>query len=247
LDPLKPYFREMSKTPLLNRELEVQLSKQIEQGNEAARTRMIKSNLRLVVSIAKKYQNRGCSLEDLIQEGNIGLMKSVDKFDWRRGCRFSTYATWWIKQSISRHLEDQSKTIRVPSHITSVYAKIRQLTEEYMEEFGIEPSTEELSDLLGVTQSIVKSATNVGRVTLSLDAPRGGNEEMDLLGNYIEDESSVPPDVILENQQTMNLIRGALGSLSDREEKVLRMRFGISESGDNFDDYPAPHGPVSTK
>ena len=244
MDPLKPYFREMSKTPLLNRELEVQLSKRIELGDEAARTRMIKSNLRLVVSIAKKYQNRGCSLEDLIQEGNIGLMKSVTKFDWRRGCRFSTYATWWIKQSISRHLEDQSKTIRVPSHITNVYAKVRQITEEYMEEFGIEPSTAELSELLGVTKSIIISATNVGRVTASLDCPRGGNEEMDMLGNYIEDESAVLPDVTIEKQQTMSLIRSALSSLSDREEKVLRMRFGISEDKDNVSEYP-PGGPSS--
>ena len=152
-DSLSAFFKSVGKTPLLSREQEVELSKKIEAGDERARRHMINANLRLAISIAKKYQNKGCSLEDLIQESSIGLIKAVDRFDWRRGFKFSTYACWWIKQSVRKHVASHGNSVKLPSHARGLLWKMRQYREEYEEEFGTEPSTKELAALLGVSPS----------------------------------------------------------------------------------------------
>lgn len=234
---LQTYFKQLSKGKLLTREQEVELSKKIEEGHRPSRDRMIESNLRLVISVAKKYQNRGASLEDLIQEGNIGLMKAVDKFDWRRGCRFSTYGCWWIRQSITRHLEDIGRTIRVPGHITGLYIKIKRLNEEYEHEFGTKPTDEEIAGILGVTVRQVKNVKRTNVSTVSIDATfPGGDSDSPSLHRKIEDDSAKQPDQVLERSELLEQVRDVLGSLTAKEEKIIRLRFGLSESDYNSTD-----------
>jgi RNA polymerase primary sigma factor len=239
MQDLKTYFKGISKTPLLTAEQEVELSKRIEKGDKAARDKMIASNLKLVISTAKKYQNRGCYFEDLIQEGNIGLMKSVDKFDWRRGCRFSTYATWWIRQSIVRHLEDQSRTIRVPGHISSSYSKIQRAIREFRDEVNREPTIEEICEALGLTPDSVESVLQSMKFTLSLDAlsSSSSDDERSLI-NKIEDEQIISPCRLVEDKELTSVIKESLSELTDREEKILRLRFGISEPDDDDENFP---------
>ena len=227
---LQPYFKELSKNKLLTKEQEIELSKKIEIGDSFSRNKMIESNLRLVISIAKKYQNRGATLEDLIQEGNIGLMKAVDKFDWRRGCRFSTYGCWWIRQSITRHLEDVGRTIRVPGHVTGLYIKIKRLTEEYEDEFGHKPTNPEVAEILGVTESQVDNVMKTNVCTISIDAafPNSDDAANDM-HRRLHDDSAPMPDEILEQEQLLNQVRGVLHTLDSKEEKIIRLRFGISE------------------
>ena len=190
---LQSYFKDVSKGNLLTREQEVVLAKAIEQGDKFARDKMIESNLRLAVSIAKKYSNRGCALEDLIQESNIGLMKAVDRFDWRRGFKFSTYACWWIRQSVSRHVSMHRNTVRIPSHAASIAWKIKNLNAEYEKEFGQLPTVSELSDLLGVSESMIEAslaAISLTRIS-SLDSSPKGDDDGRTLLEMIVDENSV--------------------------------------------------------
>ncbi len=230
---LQTYFKQLSGGKLLTREQEVELSKKIEKGDTRSRDRMIESNLRLVISVAKKYQNRGASLEDLIQEGNIGLMKAVDKFDWRRGCRFSTYGCWWIRQAITRHLEDVGRTIRVPGHITGLYIKIKRLVEEYEHEFGTKPTDEEISEILGITLSQVKNVRSTNVSTVSLDATfPGSDSDAPNMHRRIEDDLAEAPDEILEKRELLDQVREVLVSLTPKEEKIIRLRFGLSEQND---------------
>lgn len=228
---LEIYFRNIKRnTSLLTREEEVELAKRIENGDRRARDKMIESNLRLAISIAKKYARYGSTLEDLIQESNIGLMKAVEKFDWRKGFKFSTYASWWIKQAVTRSLTSNSTILKVPSHTLANARKIWQLRQEYLEEFGAEPTIEEICDALDMKEKHVKLALSSIRArNISSIDQKIGEEGSRTLGDIIPDNSSNNIEQILDNKAIRRKIVKALASLSKREELVLRMRFGIDE------------------
>ena len=235
---LDSYFKEVGKTKLLTREEEVFLAKRIEKGDQAARSRMIESNLRLAISIAKKYHYSGCSMEDLIQESNIGLMKAVEKFDWRRGFKFSTYACWWIKQSVCRFISSNRSTIKIPSHASSLAWKIKKLSGEYEEEFHQQPTVEEIASILGVTDSMINAAMSASRLQylVSFDGYVGGDEEGRKILETIPDENYVSPEDNLDRETISGVIASSLSKLSRREENVMRLRFGLSSVTDE-DDY----------
>ena len=232
---LEMYFRSIKRnTKLLTREQEVELAKRIEAGDPRARRIMIESNLRLAISIAKKYAKYGGSLEDLIQESNIGLIKAVEKFDWRKGFKFSTYACWWIKQSVTRSLTSNSTLLKVPSHTLANARKIWALRQEYLEEFNHEPSMEEICEALDMTEKHVRNAIAAGKTkTVSSLDQQIGDEGNRTLGDVIPDNNSQSVEQILDNQLIRSRIVKALASLTKREELVLRMRFGISEVSEN--------------
>jgi len=227
---LNAYFAHSGKFDLLTREQEVALAKRIESGDRRARDKMIESNLRLAISIAKKYSKYGSNLEDLIQESNIGLIKAVEKFDWRKGFKFSTYATWWIKQSVTRSLTKESTQLKVPSHTLSNARKVWSIQKEYRENFGCDPSVEEISSILNLSEKHVREAikSSQTKYTISIDSPV--NDEFGrTLGETIEDDRREPIDNILDNQKIRSVIVNSLSSLSKREELVLRLRFGIED------------------
>lgn len=228
---LEGYFKGVGKHNLLTREEEVALAKRIEAGDEHARQIMIESNLRLAISIAKKYSRYGSDLEDLIQESNIGLMKAVEKFDWRRGYKFSTYACWWIKQAVTRHLTSDNTLLKVPSHTIANGRKISQIRKEYEEEFGAEPTIEELSAIAGISEKHVKQAIAAikTRYVTSIDKPIGSDDDNRTLGDVIPDNQSQSIESILDNQTLRETIVEAFKTLNKREELVLRLRFGISD------------------
>ena len=230
-DVLNYYFKDVSRYDLLTREEEITLSQAIEKGDKLARDRMIQSNLRLAISIAKKYSKMGCPLEDLIQESNIGLMKAVDRFDWRRGFKFSTYACWWIKQAATRHLTSHKSTVRLPAHASGRIWKIKRLCREYEEEFKNQPTISEIADLLGVTESMVKLSMESATIqnAISLDAALGDEKSGRRFEEIISDNTSESPDEALDRQRTLSVIKRSLSRLSPREEKILRLRFGIYE------------------
>jgi RNA polymerase primary sigma factor len=241
-DAIKLFFDDVGRRNLLTREEEVELSQKIEMGDKIARQKMIESNIRLAISIAKKYQNKGCPLEDLIQESNIGLMKAVDRFDWRRGFKFSTYACWWIKQAVRRHVASHSSSIRLPAHAKSLFWKMRQASEAYEDEFGSAPSQEELAELLGVTVSTMKAVIACANTPLSLDKRTSyngssGPSEGRKLADIIADENADPAQRI-DKEKIVMLVRGALETLDEREEKIIRLRFGISEDPTNHHKFP---------
>tara|TARA_Y100000310_G_C20547172_1_gene746165 strand:- start:314 stop:1096 length:783 start_codon:yes stop_codon:yes gene_type:complete len=233
---LETFFKDVSKTALLTREEEVSLSKRIEKGDENARNHMIRANLRLAISIAKKYQHKGCDFEDLIQESNIGLMKAVDRYDWRRGFKFSTYACWWIKQAIRRHITSQSTTIKLPSYARGMLWKMKQAQDEYTKEFGVSASPEELADLLGVSIKTFKNVINCASSTISLDSPinykSAGDAGNRTLRELIPDAEAISVDDILDGKKISILIKYAFKTLTLREEQVIRLRFGIGEPSD---------------
>ena len=232
---LEMYFRDIKRnTKLLTREQEVELAKRIEAGDLRARRIMIESNLRLAISIAKKYAKYGGSLEDLIQESNIGLIKAVEKFDWRKGFKFSTYACWWIKQSVTRSLTSNSTLLKVPSHTLANARKIWALRQEYQEEFGYEPSIGEICEALDLTEKHVRNALEAVKAKniASIDQ-KIGDEGNRTLGDVIPDNDTPSIEQILDNQLIRARIVKALTSLTKREELVLRMRFGISEVDEN--------------
>jgi RNA polymerase primary sigma factor len=234
------FFKEVGKTDLLTREEEVILSKRIEQGDEKARHHMIQANLRLAISIAKKYQNRGCDLEDLIQESSIGLMKAVDRFDWRRGFKFSTYACWWIKQSVRRHIASHSTAIRLPSYAKNMTWKIRQAIEEFEYEFDQKPTKEELADILGVTLDTLNAVMSCSSRPISLDKPirYSSGESGRTLGDIIPEIDGIDHDAELDKQRVVKVIKEVLTTLTDREEKIMRMRFGILEDPTDHTKFP---------
>ncbi len=239
-ETLQAYFKQVGKTKLLTREDEVMLSQRIEKGDQRARDRMIRANLRLAISIAKKYQNRGCALEDLIQESSIGLVKAVDRFDWRKGFKFSTYACWWIKQAVRRHIASHSSSIRLPSYAKSIMWKIKQTKIDYEEEFGCAPTNEELADLLGVSQDTLESVLRCSSTPVSLDKSlRYKSAEIGrTLSDIVPDENYKMPDVALDEQKITEIVRASLSSLSSREEKIMRMRFGITENDNDHVNFP---------
>ncbi|MFQ5794445.1 MAG: RNA polymerase sigma factor RpoD/SigA [Candidatus Bipolaricaulia bacterium] len=230
-DLLDLYLKEATKAPLLSREEEIELAQRIEAGDETAKERFIKSNLRLVVSIASNYQHPGLSFLDLIQEGNIGLMKAVERFDWRKGCKFSTYATWWIRQVITRGLDIQARTIRVPTHILETLRQIHRIENQYLEESNRTPTEEELAEELAVSIGQIKAARQAVFYTPSFD---------ELFGDGSENDEEAPINLIKDHRQKAlseavyeELIREelahALEGLSERERTVLEMRYGLKD------------------
>lgn len=244
-NPVRRYFDEVEAGPLLSREEEKELAKRIEQGEEEAREKLASANLRLVISIAKKYRGYGLDFLDIIQEGNIGLMKAIDKFDWRKGYKFSTYATWWIRQSILKALNNESRTVRVPSHVTSLNRKIDGFINDYKEEYGEKPSTDKIAEELEVDESKVRKARRAKRESVSLDKPLREDEgESEALGDVLADENTPQPEKEAFGDMLEDRLKGLLNkALSDREKQILKLRYGLEdyqpltleEVGDVFD------------
>ncbi len=226
-DPVKMYLKEIGRVPLLKAEDEPEIAKRIEQGDMAARDILISSNLRLVVSIAKKYVGRGMLFLDLIQEGNMGLVKAVEKFDYRKGFKFSTYATWWIRQAITRAIADQARTIRIPVHMVETINKLTRVQRQLVQELGRDPTPEEISAKMdGITPEKVREIQKIALEPVSLETPIG-EEDDSHLGDFIEDKDALSPDQYASNQLLKDEINSVLAGLTDREEKVLRLRFGL--------------------
>ena len=227
-DPVRMYLKEIGKVPLLSADEEIELAKKMEQGDEDAKKRLAEANLRLVVSIAKRYVGRGMLFLDLIQEGNLGLIKAVEKFDYRKGYKFSTYATWWIRQAITRGIADTGRTIRVPVHMVETINKTLRMTRTLLQELGREPTPEEVADRLGVPVARVREVLKISRDPVSLDTPIG-EEDDSHLGDFIEDDSALSP----ADSAAFSMLRAELGtaleSLTDRERQVVRLRFGLED------------------
>jgi RNA polymerase primary sigma factor len=227
-DPVKMYLQEIGKIPLLSREEEVELAKGIARGDEQAREALINANLRLVVSIAKRYIGRGLSFLDLIQEGNLGLMKAVEKFDYTKGYKFSTYATWWIRQAITRAIADQARTIRIPVHMIETVRELHRVKKEHLQETGAVPDQETLAQELGMPVEKVKRVENVSQYTSSLERPIGEDEE-DSLGDLIPDEYALSPTKEAYRQSMAEELEKALNQLNQRERDILILRYGIKD------------------
>lgn len=227
-DPVKLYLKEIGKYPLLTMEEEVALAKKIEAGDFAAMQRLAESNLRLVVSIAKKYIGRGMSFLDLIQEGNLGLMKAVEKFDYKKGYKFSTYATWWIRQAITRAISDQSRTIRIPVHMSEVINKTYRVSRALLQELGREPKEEEIAEAMDVPVEKVRDVLKISADPISLDTPIG-EEEDSHLGDFIQDETIMGPEDAASYSALQDQILVLLDTLTEREKRVLILRFGLED------------------
>lgn len=225
-DPVRQYLREIGKVPLLFAEDEIELAKAYEKGDKKAKDLLTESNLRLVVSIAKKYIGRGLSLLDLIQEGNQGLIRAVEKYDWRRGYKFSTYATWWIRQAITRAIADQARTIRIPVHMVETINKIYRVSRKLMQELGRDPTPEEIGEELDMPPERIREIFKIAQDTTSLEAPVG-EEKDSMLGDFIPDEQSLSPVDQASKQLLKDHLDEVLSTLSDREAKVLKLRFGL--------------------
>ncbi|MEX2426366.1 MAG: sigma-70 family RNA polymerase sigma factor [Thermomicrobiaceae bacterium] len=225
-DPIRLYLREIAETPLLTAAEEVELAKRIENGDMDALQRFVRANLRLVVSIAKRYVGRGLSMLDLIQEGNIGLMRAVDKFDWRRGFRFSTYATWWIRQAITRSISDQGRTIRLPVHMADSITRYRRTAAQLNQEFGRPPFPEEIAEAMSVAPEKVEQIMRAAHRTISLDKPVGEEDEASL-GDLIADVVSKAPEEVAEESMLERDVARVLETLNPRERLVLQLRFGL--------------------
>jgi RNA polymerase primary sigma factor len=225
-DPVRQYLREIGKVPLLVAEEEVELAKRFEKGSRYAKDKLTESNLRLVVSIAKKYIGRGLSLLDLIQEGNQGLIRAVEKYDWRRGYKFSTYATWWIRQAITRAIADQARTIRIPVHMVETINKLYRISRRLMQELGREPTPEEIAEQAEIDPDRVREIFKIAQEVSSLEAPVGEDQES-FLGDFIPDESQLSPVDAASKQLLKDHLDEVLATLSDREARVLKLRFGL--------------------
>src|SRR3954454_2111205 len=225
-DPVRAYLREIVKVPLLTGEQEVSLAKRIERGDAAARRQLIEANLRLVVSIAKRYVGRGMLFLDLIQEGNLGLMRAVEKFDWRRGYKFSTYATWWIRQAITRGIADQARTIRVPVHMVETINKLVRVRRQLTQELERDPTNEEIALKMEITPERVEQILKIAQEPVSLETPVG-DEDDSSLGDFIEDDELQRPHVAVDSKLRGEEINGVLSSLSHRERKVIELRYGL--------------------
>lgn len=227
-DPVHLYLKEIGNYPLLTMEEEVELAKRIEEGDEAAKQALAESNLRLVVSIAKRYVGRGLSFLDLIQEGNLGLIKAVDKFDYSKGFKFSTYATWWIRQAITRSIADQSRTIRIPVHMSEIINKTYRVSRTLLQELGREPTEQELADALDMTVEKIREVLKISSDPISLDIPIG-EEEDSHLGDFIRDENILGPEESASYSILRDQISMLLDTLTEREQKVLILRFGLTD------------------
>jgi RNA polymerase primary sigma factor len=227
-DPVRMYLKEIGRVPLLTAAEEVELAKRIEAGDEEAKKRLAEANLRLVVSIAKRYVGRGMLFLDLIQEGNLGLIKAVEKFDYRKGFKFSTYATWWIRQAITRAIADQARTIRIPVHMVETINKLIRVQRQLLQEKGRDPTPEEIAEQMGITVERVREIQKVAQEPVSLETPIG-EEEDSHLGDFIEDEDAPAPAEAAGYQLLKEQLEEVLDTLTNREEKVLRLRFGLSD------------------
>ena len=230
-DSVQMYLREIGKTPLLTRDEEKELAKKIEKGDLEGRNKLIQANLRLVVSIAKRYVGRSSNLTllDLIQEGNIGLARAVDKFDYRRGFKFSTYATWWIRQAITRALADQSRTIRIPVHMVETISKYAQIKRRLFQDLGREPLAEEIASEMGVDVEKVRHIIKISQDTIPFETPVGDEDEGSTLGDFIEDEKGITPVQSAALRLLGDQIKEIINDLQPREQKILRMRFGLDD------------------
>ncbi len=229
-NPIRTYFGEISRVPLLTREDEVRLSKQIEVGDKRAKEELAEANLRLVVSIAKKYRGCGLPFLDLIQEGNLGLMKAIEKFDYTRGFKFSTYATWWIRQAILRAITNRSRTIRVPTHINELIRKIYQVERNYIKENGQMPTSEKLAVELETTLENIIKAKKTAQSMTSLDTPIGYDDDGSVLGDFIEDNSVDSPERETFEHLLVKELENALDErLTDREKRILELRYGLND------------------
>ena len=227
-DPVRMYLKEIGKVSLLSADEEIELAKRMEKGDEAAKKRLAEANLRLVVSIAKRYVGRGMLFLDLIQEGNLGLIKAVEKFDYRKGYKFSTYATWWIRQAITRAIADQARTIRIPVHMVETINKLIRVSRQLLQELGREPTPEEIAEEMDVPVDRVREILKISQEPVSLETPIG-EEEDSHLGDFIQDDNvPVPADAAAFTLLKEQLVE-VLSTLTDREQKVLRLRFGLDD------------------
>jgi len=227
-DPVRMYLKEIGTVPLLTTEEEVALAKRKSEGDEFAKQRLIEANLRLVVSIAKRYTGRGMSFLDLVQEGNLGLIKGVEKFDYEKGYKLSTYATWWIRQSVTRALADQARTIRVPVHMVETINRLSKMQRKLTLDLGREPSTKELADVLGMTEEKVLDIMQIAREPASLETPIGEEDDSNL-GDFVADNNTVTPEANVESVMLREHIDGLLQDLKERERQVIILRFGLED------------------
>nr|PZN44078.1 MAG: RNA polymerase sigma factor RpoD [Bacillota bacterium] len=227
-DPVRMYLKEIGRVPLLTPEEEIELAKRIEAGDEEAKRRLAEANLRLVVSIAKRYVGRGMLFLDLIQEGNLGLIKAVEKFDYRKGYKFSTYATWWIRQAITRAIADQARTIRIPVHMVETINKLIRVQRQLVQELGREPTPEEIAAHMDIPVERVREIMKIAQEPVSLETPIG-EEEDSHLGDFIEDQDAPAPAEAASYQLLREQLEEVLETLTPREEKVLRLRFGLDD------------------
>ncbi|KRL13115.1 RNA polymerase sigma factor RpoD [Schleiferilactobacillus perolens] len=227
-DPVRMYLKEIGRVPLLTADEEVELALKIEQGDEEAKQRLAEANLRLVVSIAKRYVGRGMQFLDLIQEGNMGLMKAVEKFDYKKGFKFSTYATWWIRQAITRAIADQARTIRIPVHMVETINKLIRIQRQLLQDLGREPTPEEIGAEMDLPTEKVREILKIAQEPVSLETPIG-EEDDSHLGDFIEDHDATSPEEHASNELLKEQLEGVLDTLTDREENVLRLRFGLDD------------------
>lgn len=227
-DPVRMYLKEIGRVPLLTADEEVSLALKIEQGDQEAKQRLAEANLRLVVSIAKRYVGRGMQFLDLIQEGNMGLMKAVEKFDYRKGFKFSTYATWWIRQAITRAIADQARTIRIPVHMVETINKLIRIQRQLLQELGKEPTSEQIAEKMEMPTEKVREILKIAQEPVSLETPIG-EEDDSHLGDFIEDQEATSPAEHAAYELLKEQLEDVLDTLTDREENVLRLRFGIDD------------------
>jgi RNA polymerase primary sigma factor len=227
-DPVKVYLKEIGRVPLLSGEEEIELARRMSEGDTAARKRLSEANLRLVVSIAKRYVGRGMQFLDLIQEGNLGLIKAVEKFDYTKGYKFSTYATWWIRQAITRAIADQARTIRIPVHMVETINKVVRVERQLLQELGRQPTADEIAEVMGMSVDKVREIMKVAQEPVSLETPIG-EEEDSHLGDFIPDEDAPAPAEAASHTLLKEQLGDVLKTLTPREEKVLRLRFGLDD------------------
>ena len=227
-DPVRMYLKEIGKVPLLTAQEEIDLAKRMEAGDEYAKQKLCEANLRLVVSIAKKYVGRGMLFLDLIQEGNLGLIKAVDKFDWTKGYKFSTYATWWIRQAITRSIADQARTIRIPVHMVETINKLIRVSRQLLQEEGREPTPDEIAEEMGISVEKVREILKIAQEPVSLETPIG-EEEDSHLGDFIPDDDAPAPAEAAAFSMLKEQLVDVLGTLTEREQKVLKLRFGLED------------------
>jgi RNA polymerase primary sigma factor len=227
-DPVKMYLKDIGRVPLLSADDEIELARKMQEGDEEAKKKLSEANLRLVVSIAKRYVGRGMLFLDLIQEGNLGLMKAVEKFDYQKGFKFSTYATWWIRQAITRAIADQARTIRIPVHMVETINKLTRVSRILLQKYGREPTPAEIAKEMNISEERVREIQKIAQDPVSLETPIG-EEEDSHLGDFIEDDRAVTPSDSVSSTMLKETLLGVLNSLTPREEKVLRLRYGVDD------------------